>query len=624
MYRSSCLFWSHVISIGRWFLFFIALTGVAAAQVEDSGSTESAEEAVVRGSDIGRVRMPFERKMLLADPGADGWQTEVVAEAIGKQLKSFAAVLVQDDALDESTIQPIVTDDVESFGLRPAEFRSVFTDDRLLIRRSVTAPAADAPSTSASANGESRGVPQLVEELRDFATRHSLTADSHVELKVVHVDMQRTDAANTEVLLHVTSHAAEQIVQQNATWHCEWSLESDTPRLRRLTVDHVEEIVNRQPQPLFSDCTQYVVGDTVGFQQQLALSHDYWRKRIETHRGITWSGSQGLAIGDANGDGLDDVYVCQPGGLPNRLFVQQPDGKAEEVAKASGVDILDSTASALFLDLDNDGDQDLVLATLTAVVFMKNDGSGTFAVEKSLPVRATPSSMAAADYDNDTLLDVYVCVSRLRGTRAEEDMPWPYHDANNGAPNILFRQVGPWQFQDVTKQVGLDENNHRFSLAAAWEDIDNDGDLDLYVANDYGRNNLYQFDGQRFRDIAKTVGVEDVASGMSVSWGDYNGDGWMDLYVGNMFSAAGNRITYQDAFKQDVDTSTRDLMRRHARGNSLFQNRGDGQFEDVSLSTGVTMGRWAWSSIFFDINNDTRQDIFVANGLATQEDTSDL
>ena len=623
---------------------FVVLTGaMAPTQVIDRSSklgerpADFAGETIVRGSDIGRVKTPFELKMKQVDPEVDGWTTEALADSIGQQLKAIASVLISGEELNEPTVKRLVTDGIETSGLRPSGFRPVFSDDRLVIRRTVSTNAetsnvqstnptdaqpTDAQPTDAQPINESRGVVEFIQSLRDFTSQCSLTPDSRVEFKVIHVNVCAVDdKVNTTVLLHVASRHPDRIVQQNATWQCEWLLNSETaPRLSRLAVDELEEVVNLDREPLFSDCTSDVVGHTSGFQQQLALSHDYWRKQIETHRGVTWTGSHGLAMGDVNGDRLDDVYICQTGGLPNRLFVQRADGKADEVAHASGVDILDSTTSALFLDLDNDGDQDLVVAVLSKIVFMNNNGSGKFTHERSLPVLATPSSMAAADYDNDGLLDVYVCFSAIRNN----GMPRPYHDANNGAPNSLFRQVSEWEFKDVTKEVSLDENNHRFSMAAAWEDFDNDGDLDLYVANDFGRNNLYQYDEERFHDVAKAVGVEDVAAGMSVSWGDYDGDGSMDLYVGNMFSAAGNRITYQDAFKQGVDANTRDMMRRHARGNSLFKNTGDGGFQDVSLSTDVTMGRWAWSSLFFDSNNDGKQDIFVANGLATQEDTSDL
>jgi hypothetical protein len=110
-----------------------------------------------------------------------------------------------------------------------------------------------------------------------------------------------------------------------------------------------------------------------------------------------------------------------------------------------------------------------------------------------------------------------------------------------------------------------------------------------------------------------------------VSWGDYNSDGLPDLYVGNMFSSAGNRVAYQRRYRSEEKESIRQLFQRHARGNTLFANSGDGTFKDVSLEAGVTMGRWAWGSNFADLNNDGWDDIVVANGLVTSpDDTGDL
>lgn len=111
---------------------------------------------------------------------------------------------------------------------------------------------------------------------------------------------------------------------------------------------------------------------------------------------------------------------------------------------------------------------------------------------------------------------------------------------------------------------------------------------------------------------------------MGVAWGDYDNDGLMDLHVSNMFSAAGNRIVDQPRFHSHADHSARQAARRFARGNSLFHNRGDGTFRDVSLPAGVTEAHWAWASRFVDIDNDTREDLIVANGFITQEDTKDL
>jgi len=180
------------------------------------------------------------------------------------------------------------------------------------------------------------------------------------------------------------------------------------------------------------------------------------------------------------------------------------------------------------------------------------------------------------------------------------------------------------KFSDVTNAVGLDENNSRFSFAVAWEDFDNDGDQDIMVANDYGRNNLYRNDGGLFKDIAPEMGVEDISSGMSVAWGDVNRDGWMDLYISNMFSSAGNRITYQRQFKPEVSEDTKQIYQRMARGNSLFINKAGSGFQDRSVESAVTLGRWAWGSRFVDLDNDGWEDIFVTNGFITTDDTGDL
>jgi hypothetical protein len=188
----------------------------------------------------------------------------------------------------------------------------------------------------------------------------------------------------------------------------------------------------------------------------------------------------------------------------------------------------------------------------------------------------------------------------------------------------MFENRDEFRFVDVTEECGLDMNNRRFSFAASWEDFDVDGDLDLYVANDFGRNNLYQNNGGKFHDVAAELGVEDMAGGMSVSWGDCNQDGLMDIYVGNMYSAAGNRVTYQRRFLEGRSPDSSSGIQRMARGNSLFQATPEGGFVDVGEAAGVTMGRWAWSSQFVDLNNDSRQDLVVANGYLSNDRPDDL
>ena len=98
----------------------------------------------------------------------------------------------------------------------------------------------------------------------------------------------------------------------------------------------------------------------------------------------------------------------------------------------------------------------------------------------------------------------------------------------------------------------------------------------------------------------------------------------MDLYVSNMYSSAGGRIAFQRRFQDSADEEVRAQLQRHARGNTLYQNQGDGTFKDVSEVSGVTMGRWAWASHFVDLNNDSWEDLVVTNGFYTGEDSGDL
>ena len=343
--------------------------------------------------------------------------------------------------------------------------------------------------------------------------------------------------------------------------------------------------------------------------------------------GVDVVANHGLAIGDVNGDMLEDIYLCQQGGLPNRLFLRNADGTLRDATRESGADWMEYCASALLIDFDNNGTRDLIVAQEVSVLLMSNDGTGKFELIGEMAATAQVFSMSASDFDRDGDLDIYVCgynPLRAKARTGAMGEPMPYHDAQNGGANMLLRNDGDWLISNVIDEVGLGENNNRFSFAASWEDFDNDGDFDIYVANDYGRNNLYRNDDGKFHDIASEMGVEDMSSGMSVSWADYNRDGWMDFYVSNMFSAAGNRITYQRQFKSNAaNDAIKKEYQRHARGNSLFANTGEG-FRDVSVGSRVTMGRWAWGNRFVDMNNDGWEDLVVANGFISAEDTGDL
>lgn|GEM_PF-340141 len=567
------------------------------------------------------------------DAAADGWTTEVLHAAVKQQLKGLSKLLEDPSKLDLEHLKPYTTDDVSTTALRPQDLAEVYRDSRAAVLRWESDSGGQQELEDKADPHQRRDA--LLRQLKAFAALPEGARHGQVEFKVFRIQAEGEPSTTAYVQWSCRGEAFSE--QRNATWRFVWQSQDNEP-LPRIAgielIDHEEVLSEVRDGVWFSDCTESVLGGNESFSRQLVRGEPFWNNRIQSSVHATFLGIHGgLALGDVDGDGLDDLYVCQPGGLPNRLYVHRPDGTAEDISRAAAVDWLDYTSSALILDFDNDGDQDLAVLTLHGAVMMENDGAAHFTVHGSISAPSKPTTMAASDYDGDGDLDLYI-VCYGPGTLASSGdehrrpsdfmSPVPYDDANNGAPNYLFRNDGSWKFVDVTHAVGLDENNRRWSYAAGWEDYDNDGDPDLYVANDFGRNCLYRNDQGHFSEVARASGVEDIASGMSVSWGDYNNDGLMDLYVGNMFSAAGGRITYQRLFKPGVSKDRLAQFQRMARGNSLFENQGDGKFQDVSEQAAVTMGRWAWSSRFGDVNNDGREDIVVANGFITNEDTHDL
>lgn len=536
-----------------------------------------------------------------AQDADDQWNTEDLSAAALSQLKKLAV------AEDSKNLQSIIVDDFESSPLQPAKRVRLLHDANWIVERSTD-------------HSPAKTTTKLIDELRSLPR-----GKSHFKIFRIESNGQ---LFTTLVKVQFDGPMDGGFAQINATWQCQWSSEGDSPpRLKSIRITNFTK-VQRMGKPPFVDCTESALGANASYHQQLRHGVDHWMSRIEYKHGIDIGGWQGLAIGDVNGDHLDDLYACQPGGLPNLLYLQKPDGTLSDHSKDAGTDFLDSTHGALMIDVDNDGDQDLAIGVNHGVIIMANNGAGTFKQTGAYPLPAAiPYSLTAADYDNDGNLDLYVCCYNRRAGVNQHLVfarPVPYHDANNGGRNVLLQNVGDGQFKHVTASVGLDQNNRRFSYAAAWEDYDNDGDQDLYVANDFGRNNLYRNNSGRFSDVASECGVEDIAPGMSVTWGDYDNDGLMDIYVSNMFSSAGNRIAFADRFHKDADVKTRATFQRHARGNSLFKNLGNGKFRDVSIVAGADMGRWAWGSTFCDLNNDGREDLLVTNGFITQEDTGDL
>ncbi len=330
--------------------------------------------------------------------------------------------------------------------------------------------------------------------------------------------------------------------------------------------------------------------------------------------------AHGVAVADADGDGLLDIVTT--GVVHNRLYLNDGAGSFDDASRQSFLSLSPPATGPLFLDYDNDGDADLFLATIGNQVLLENrlvpDGVLQFldrSIEAGVYVAANGFSAVAADVNGDGFQDIYVASYNRYGIV----MPNSWNQATNGTPNLLFLNQGDGTFREVAEEWGVEDS--RWSYAAAFADIDGDGDQDLYVANDFGENGLYLNEGGGFREAAAERGVLDPGNGMGVAFGDYDNDGDLDLHVTNMSSTAGNRILsrlYPEADSEDL------VLKKLAVGNSLFANDGSGRFDDVTRDVGGLPAGWAFGGGFIDFNNDGWEDIYSPNGFIsgkTMEDT---
>jgi len=568
-----------------------------------------------------RTERDLDATLRKVQAGLDVFTNEKYADLIGTILDRWAMGLLRSPR-ETQAIAKTLSPNFAGTSLRPSESRVVRSSPAPLIVRQnkfATQPSLDA-----------------VAFLRAFESELSSCSQIHTaEFQITSIDADPSTISSALPSQLQTSIRYEIVgsgpgfhrEQRVGNWRLTWEFNSGELKVSRWHT--LDETRARSLSPIHVDITAAAIGANASYSAQLMHGADYWRTVLDGACGIHVYGHNGISVADVDNDGLDDLYVCQTAGLPNRLYRNRGDGTFEDITESSGLGILEDTVCALFADFENSGRQDVVIVRSNGPLLFVNDGKGKFRERKnafkfSAPPQGTFTGTAVADYDRDGWLDIYFCLySYYQGT-GQYKFPTPYHDANNGPPNFLMRNQRDGTFRDVTAESGLTQNNTRYSFCCGWSDYNQDSWPDLYVVNDFGRKNLYHNNGDgTFTDIAARAGVEDVGAGMSVSWFDSDNDAAQDLYVANMWTAAGVRVSTQEIFKKDSAAGVRSLYQKHAMGNSLLCSRGNG-FDDTTVSSGVGMGRWAWSSDAFDFDHDGFSDLYVANGMISGPSRDDL
>jgi Tfp pilus assembly protein PilF/peroxiredoxin len=583
-----------------------------------SGAVAASSADTYRYKPKYRVPSSLEGVMRHLEPGGDAFPEEKTAAELAARLGELGALLRECTCSARQAADLLLATDFKGGRLTPAEEVSVGNSPQLEVFRAKEMPA----DLSLRGSGFRKELAALVGDFASLAVAEFLITGIEVD--------KAEPLVRTAVRFDLAGPAKSGgRAQRLGRWRILWRPGADGA-WRVTEWAATEHLRSHAPLPVFTEVTEAALGGNDAFRRQLVPGLDEWAAALDGVLAPGGMGHHGVSAGDYDGDGWDDLYVSQPEGLPNRLFRNRGDGTFEDVTEAAGVGVLDRTSQSLFADVDNDGDQDLLLLTRSGPLLFVNDGKKRFARDAQAfrfedRLQGSLTSAAMADYDRDGFLDLYLCAYGYFIGVSEDKAgpPSPYHDALNGSPNVLLRNDGHGRFVEVTRAVGLEENNDRFSFAAAWGDYDGDGWPDLLLANDFGRKNLYRnlglVDGQvRFKDVAAEAGVEDYGAGMSAAFVDYDNDGKLDIHTGNMWTSAGQRVTALPGFMRETTPELREIYRRHVRGNALFRNKGDGTFEDVTLRARAEFGRWAWSSDALDFDSDGWEDLYVVNGMFTR------
>jgi enediyne biosynthesis protein E4 len=321
----------------------------------------------------------------------------------------------------------------------------------------------------------------------------------------------------------------------------------------------------------------------------------------------------GVCVLDYDNDGWQDILFVNSMDWPGHkggaksypaLYHNNKDGTFTDVTREAGLAMESYGLGCAVADYDNDGFEDIYITTVGSNHLFHNLGNGKFADVTVKAGVADPGFSTSAvwfDYDNDGKLDLFVThyidwsiAKDQYCTLDNKNKSYCTPQTYKGESSTLFHNRGDGTFENVTKRAGLHDPTSK-SLGVAMLDYDNDGWMDLFVANDTEPNKLYHNNHNgTFTDVAVQVGVAfsesgRVRAGMGVDAGDYDGSGWQSLVIGNF---------------------TNESM-------SLYRNDGSGLFVDEEISSGIrqmSLQALTFGCFFFDYDLDGRLDIFAANG----------
>lgn len=346
-----------------------------------------------------------------------------------------------------------------------------------------------------------------------------------------------------------------------------------------------------------------------------SIFYDNWnedRKQINTG---------GVFACDYNRDGLSDMFVTDIQVDSGRLYTGLKEGKFNDDTYFMSLDRARNSRIAMFVDIDNDGWEDLFCADLVQFFrnvngekFVNYSGKSNIGLflddEIGLP-RDKISGVYPADYDLDGDVDLYITRSVPPvGSWLESLQPQMSH-------NQLLRNDGNWIFTDVTPRTKTDGEG-RSTFSAVWSDVNNDRYPDLYIINEFGNGSLLvNQKGKTFKKQKLTDDQNDFGS-MGLSCGDYDNDGNIDIYVSNMYSKAGSRIM-GNMVDGTYPPEIQDRLRSMVAGGELYKNNGDLTFEPLGKDYQVHAAGWAWGASMADLNNDGWPDLYVTAGFISRD-----